>query len=135
MLNALACVIKQLVAAHLVIKAVHSNDVNVLNVVLTLSVQAIVLVLTTIALIHVNTIHHVHQMQFASFGIMHPIVSVLTICQTEIHFHIANEFCLMSDLSVNMMTIVQVNWLVFERNVLNHVRNFRHVHHRLVVAF
>lgn len=74
-------------------------------------------------------------MQFALFETMPPTANVLTLCQTEIHCHIANSHVLSLDQNVNMMTIVQVNWHAYERNALNLAKNYHHVHHQLDAVF
>lgn len=74
-------------------------------------------------------------MQFASFEIMQPIVNVQTLCPTETHYHTANSLVLLLDQNVNMMMIVQVNWHVYEKNALNHAKNYHRVHHQLDAVF
>lgn len=101
-----------------------------------MNAQVIVLVLTIIALIHVNNHHRVHRMPFALYEITQRIASVQIPYQMEIHCHIVNNLVLLqADQNVDMMTIVQVNWHVFERNVLNHAENYRHVLHQLDAVF
>lgn len=135
--NVSVTIIELLVAVHLALKVVHSNDVNVSNAIRITNVLATRLVLINIVSILVlpTTILHVPKMQFVSFEIMYQIVVVQMIFQMVIHCLIVNVLFMILSPNAKLILIVQVNWLVYGINVWILVENYHHALRQLNVVF